>query len=79
MVRKEPKPERKKLSMKTRIIIIGAMFALINLVFFVSSELSDESLSEELFSDETVENINEETSANTEEEKQFYKFNPPSP
>ncbi len=79
MVRKEPKPERKKLSMKTRIIIIGAMFALINLVFFVSSELSDESLSEELFSDETVEKVSEETSENTEEEKQFYKFNPPSP
>ena len=79
MVRKEPKPERKKLSMKTRIIIIGAMFALINLVFFVSSELSDESLSEDLISEETVENISEETSENTEEEKQFYKFNPPSP
>ncbi|KAG0511309.1 MAG: hypothetical protein NPMRD1_220010 [Nitrosopumilales archaeon] len=79
MVRKEPKPERKKLSMKTRLIIIGAMFALINLVFFVSSELSDESLSEELFSDETVEKVSEETSENTEEEKQFYKFNPPSP
>ncbi len=79
MVRKEPKPERKKLSMKTRIIIIGAMFALINLVFFVSSELSDESLSEELFSEETVEKVSEETSENTEEEKQFYKFNPPSP
>ncbi len=79
MVRKEPKPERKKLSMKTRLIIIGAMFALINLVFFVSSELSDESLSEELFSDETVEKVSEETSENTEEEKQFYKFNPHSP
>jgi hypothetical protein len=79
MVRKEPKPERKKLSMKTRLIIIGAMFALINLVFFVSSELSDESLSEELFSEETVEKVSEETSENTEEEKQFYKFNPPSP
>ncbi len=79
MVRKEPKPERKKLSMKTRLIIIGAMFALINLVFFVSSELSDESLSEELFSDETVEKVSEETSENTEEEKKFYKFNPPSP
>jgi len=79
MVRKEPKPERKKLSMKTRLIIIGAMFALINLVFFVSSELSDESLSEDLISEETVENISEETSENTEEEKQFYKFNPPSP
>jgi len=79
MVRKEPKPERKKLSMKTRLIIIGAMFALINLVFFVSSELSDESLSEELISDETVEKVSEETSENTEEEKQFYKFNPPSP
>ena len=65
--------------MNTRIIIIGAMFALINLVFFVSSELSDESLSEELFSDETVEKVSEETSENTEEEKQFYKFNPPSP
>ena len=79
MVRKEPKPERKKLSMKTRLIIIGAMFALINLVFFVSSELSDESLSEDLIFEETVENISEETSENTEEEKQFYKFNPPSP
>lgn len=79
MARKEPKPERKKLSMKTRLIIIGAMFALINLVFFVSSELSDESLSEELISDETVEKVSEETSENTEEEKQFYKFNPPSP
>ncbi len=79
MARKEPKPERKKLSMKTRLIIIGAMFALINLVFFVSSELSDESLSEDLISEETVENISEETSENTEEEKQFYKFNPPSP
>jgi len=79
MVRKEPKPERKKLSMKTRLIIIGAMFALINLVFFVSSELSDESLSEELIFDETFEKVSEETSENTEEEKQFYKFNPPSP
>ncbi len=79
MVRKQPKPERKKLSMKTRLIIIGAMFALINLVFFVSSELSDESLSEELISDETVEKVSEETSENTEEEKQFYKFNPPTP
>ena len=79
MVRKEPKPERKKLSMKTRLIIIGAMFALINLVFFVSSELSDESLSEDLIFEETVENISEQTSENTEEEKQFYKFNPPSP
>ena len=79
MVRKEPKPERKKLSMKTRLIIIGAMFALINLVFFVSSELSDESLSEDLIFDETVEKVSEETSENTEEEKQFYKFNLPTP
>lgn len=79
MARKQPKPERKKLSMKTRLIIIGAMFALINLIFFVSSELSDESLSEELIPDETVEKVSEETSENTEEEKQFYKFNPPSP
>lgn len=79
MARKEPKPERKKLSMKTRLIIIGAMFALINLVFFVGSELSDESLSEELIFEGTVEKVSEETSENTEEEKQFYKFNPPSP
>lgn len=79
MARKQPKPERKKLSMKTRLIIIAAMFAFINLIFFVSSELSDESLSEDLISEETVDNISEETSENTEEEKQFYKFNPPSP
>ena len=79
MVRKQPKPERKKLSMKSRLIIIGAMFAFINLIFFVSSELSDESISEELISEETVEKVSEETSENTEEKKQFYKFNPPSP
>ncbi len=79
MARKQPKPERKKLSMKTRLIIIGAMFAFINLIFFVSSELSDDSISEELISEETVEKASEETSENTEEEKQFYKFNPPTP
>ena len=79
MARKQPKPERKKLSMKTRLIIIAAMFAFINLIFFVSSELSDESITEESISGETVEKESEETSENTEEEKQFYKFNPPTP
>jgi len=78
MVKKET-PSKKKLSLKTRLIIIGAMFVLINIVFFV---VLPEPESDELESDEStkplIDVLLDEELEETEEELHF-KFNPPTP
>ena len=78
MVKKEF-PEKKKLSVKTRLILIGAMFALVNLVFFATETFNDSDESNQtpekaIVQEESVVEQEEET-----EEELYYKFNPPSP
>jgi len=73
------KPEKKKLSVKTRLILIAAMFALVNVVFFATESFKDTEESTEL-SDDLI--IEEEQIVELEEEldeRLYYKFNPPSP
>jgi len=77
------KPEKKKLSVKTRLILIGAMFALVNVVFFATESLRGTDETTELSDDQIIE---EEQIAELEEELEeelderlYYKFNPPSP
>lgn len=62
------KTERKKFSMKSRLLIIVVMFIVINLVFYVGSEFSDESKSEK-----QIEQFNQS------EDPPYSKFNPPLP
>lgn len=69
MVRKS---ERKKLSMKTRLLIIVAMFIVINLAFYMGTEFSDKSESEKQ-TDQPSQPVQEET-----QEQLYDKFNPPS-
>ena len=71
---RKSKPERKKLSMKTRLLIILLMFVLVNVIFFVGSEFSDNKTDEEQLEQES-----EITSKETTEEPQYAKFNPPLP
>jgi len=54
--------------MKSRLLIIVVMFIVINLVFYVGSEFSDESKSEK-----QIEQFNQS------EDPPYPKFNPPSP
>jgi len=73
------KPEKKKLSVKTRLILIAAMFALVNVVFFATESFKDTEEPTEL-SDDLI--IEEEQIVEQEEEldeRLYYKFNPPSP
>ena len=66
-------PERKKLSMKTRLIVIIVVFVIINLIFYIGFEGSEESQeSNEIGQEETV-------MEEFEEEPIFEKFNPPEP
>lgn len=70
---KKSKPGKKKLSMKTRLMIILVMFVLVNLIFYVvdSSDDSTEEWRIEQESEVTLEEPNEE--------QQYAKFNPPKP
>ena len=70
-------PERKKLSMKTRLIVIAAVFVIINLVFYLGFEGSEDSENEQKVEQDSIES--EEIQEETEEEKVFAKFNPPEP
>ena len=80
------KPEKKKLSVKTRLILIAAMFAVVNVAFFATESFKDTDESIEL-SDESIELsddqiIDEEQIVELEEEldeRLYYKFNAPSP
>lgn len=67
------KTERKKLSMKTRLVIIAAMFIVVNLAFYVGSEFSGESKSEK-----QIEQSSQSEESVKPEETLYYKFNPPS-
>ena len=76
MVRKsneKSKPEKKKLSMKTRLMIILVMFVLVNLIFYVIDS-SDDSTEEW-----RIEQESEVTLEGSNEEQQYAKFNPPKP
>ncbi len=76
MVRKsteKSKPGKKKLSMKTRLMIILVMFVLVNLIFYVIDS-SDDSTEEW-----RIEQESEVTLEGSNEEQQYAKFNPPKP
>ena len=66
-------PEKKKLSMKTRLIVIAVMFVIINLIFYVGFEGSEDSQEGEEIEQESG------TMEETKEEPVFAKFNPPEP
>lgn len=71
---RDPKPERKKISMKTRLIIIVITFIIVNLIFYVAFDSSDDSAEED-----RIEQKNEVILEESNEGEQFYKFNPPKP
>ena len=66
-------PGRKKLSMKTRLIVIVVVFVIINLIFYLGFEGSEDSQNGEEIEQEA--GITEEP----EEEPIYAKFNPPEP
>ena len=66
-------PAKKKLSMKTRLILIVVVFVIINIIFYVGFEGSEDSQEEQEIEQEV--GIVEEP----EEEQIFAKFNPPKP
>ena len=68
------KPEKKKLSMKTRLLLILVAFVIVNLIFYVGFDQSDDSKEED-----EIELESEITPEETNEEQLHYKFNPPSP
>jgi len=73
-MRKESKPRKKKLSMKTRLIIILVMLVLVNLIFYVGFDNSDDSIDEDKIEQESKIILDEFS-----KEQQFFKFNPPTP
>jgi flagellar basal body-associated protein FliL len=71
---RDPKPERKKISMKTRLIIIVVMLVIVNLIFYVAFDSSDDSTEEEKIEQEFKVTLEE-----SNQEQQYAKFNPPKP
>lgn len=70
---KESKP-KKKLSMKTRLLVILVVFVIMNLIFYVAFDDKDDSQEgKEILQDEQT--IPDEPP----EEELFDKFNPPKP
>jgi len=70
-------PAKKKLSMKTRLVLIIVVFGIVNLIFYVgfdSSEDSQDGAEIEQEGEVMVDTVEE-----TEEEQIFAKFNPPKP
>ena len=73
-MKKDPNPERKKIPMKTRLIIIVITFVIVNVIFYFVFDSPNDS--------EEVEKIEQEAEPILEEpveEEQHYKFNPPKP
>ena len=66
-------PKKKKLSMKTRLIVILVVFVIINLIFYVGFEGSEDSQDGDEIEQEG--GVIEET----DEEQISTKFNPPEP
>jgi flagellar basal body-associated protein FliL len=66
-------PEKKKLSMKTRLIVILVVFVMINIIFYVGFEASEDSQDDnEIIQDS-------ELTEDAPEEQVYAKFNPPKP
>ena len=63
--------------MKTRLIVIAAMFVIINLIFYLGFEGSEDSQNEQEVEQGGIET--EKVEEEVEEEKVFAKFNPPEP
>jgi len=70
-------PAKKKLSMKTRLVLIVVVFAMVNLIFYVGLDGSEDSQDGEEIEQEG--GVMEETVEETEEEQIYAKFNPPKP
>lgn len=70
---KESKPEKKKLPMKTRLIIIVVTFVIVNLIFYVVFDGTDDSSEKEEIEQEN------EVPEQPIEEQEYYQFNPPKP
>lgn len=66
-------PAKKKLSMKTRLILIIVVFVIVNLIFYVGFESTEDSQEGEKIEQEG--GVMEETV----EEQIYAKFNPPKP
>lgn len=64
-------PERKKLSMKTRLIVIVIVFVVINLIFYLGFEGSENSQDDQEIEQEIID------TEKVEEEPVYAKFNPP--
>jgi len=71
---KDSKPMKKKLSMKTRLIIILVMLVLVNLIFYVGFDNSDDSIDEDKIEQESKIILDKFS-----KEQQYAKFNPPTP
>ena len=76
---KKDLPEKKKLSVKTRLILIGAMFALVNVVFFATESFTDKEETNETSEEQIIEEEPIIEQEEEQEEELYYKFNPPSP
>jgi len=70
---RESKPG-KKLSMKTRLIVILVVFVIVNLIFYVAFDGNDDSTK-----DQEIEQESQVIPEESNEEELFYKFNPPKP
>ncbi len=66
-------PEKKKLSMKTRLIVILVVFVIINIIFSVGFEGSEDS------QDENEIRSDSEITEEAPQEQEYAKFNPPKP
>ena len=66
-------PERKKLSMKTRLIVIAVVFVIINLIFYVGFEATEDSQDDQEIEQEGLD------TEKVEEEQVYANFNPPEP
>lgn len=70
-------PAKKKLSMKTRLILIVVVFAMINIIFYVGFDSSDDS--QDVKEIELENEVMEEPEEEVEEEPAYANFNPPKP
>ena len=68
-----PPPAKKKLSMKTRLLLILVVFVIVNLIFVVGLGDSEDSQDGEEIKQE------DEVMEETVEEQIYAKFNPPEP
>jgi len=70
-------PAKKKLSMKTRLVLIIVVFGIVNLIFYVGFDSSEDSQDGAEIEQEG--GVMVDTVEETEEEQIYAKFNPPKP